>query len=78
MSLTNATFPNMANHEQKSIELLDEVTNLEKELRREYAGPNRPGRVADLHQRINRCLKKADIHATHALRQAVQDLAVST
>lgn len=67
----------MANHEQKSLDLLGEVDALEKELRSEYAGLNRPGRIADLHQRINRCLKKSDIHATHALRQAVQDFAAA-
>jgi hypothetical protein len=66
----------MANHEQKSLELLDEVDDLEKELRGEYVGQNRRDRIADLHQRINRSLKKADIHATHALRQAIQDLVV--
>jgi hypothetical protein len=63
----------MANHEMKSLELLDEVEQLEKALLTEYAGAKRSWRVADLQQRINRCLKKADIHATHALRQAVED-----
>lgn len=65
----------MANHEQKSLELLAEVDDLERELRQEYGGLNRREVIADLHQRINRCLKKSDIHATHALRQAIEDAA---
>lgn len=64
----------MANHELKSLELLDEVEQLENELRAEYGGLARHHVVADLHQRINRALKKADIHAEHATRQAVEEL----
>lgn len=69
------TMTGMANHELKSLELLDEVDQLEVELRAEYGGLARAPVVAALHQRINLCLKRADIHATHALRQAIQDLA---
>jgi hypothetical protein len=71
----------MANHQLKSLELLDEVDRLEVELRKEYARDTpsgaRPQVVADLHQRINRALKKSDIHATHALRQTIEDAAMT-
>lgn len=65
----------MANHEAKSLELLDEVEQLEQALRAEYGGMARGHVVADLHQRINRALKKSEIHAQHALRQAIEDAA---
>lgn len=67
--------PGMANHELKSLELLDEVDQLEVELREEYAGLGRSHVIAALHQRINRCLKKSDIHAMHSVRQALEDRA---
>lgn len=69
----------MTNHTQSSIELMVEVDNLRGELARTYREQNlgNPGnharRIADLHQRINVSLKLADTHATHSLRQAIED-----
>jgi hypothetical protein len=63
----------MPNHQLRSLELLDEVDDLQQELAEAYASKSPGHVVADLHQRINLTLKKADIHATHALRQAVED-----
>jgi len=66
----------MANHYQRSLELLDEVDAARTELRRHYLETPTPDRhkVADLHQTIGVCLKLAGIHATLAEAQSVTDL----
>lgn len=66
----------MADHYQKALEQLDEVDDLRKDLRKAYLEHAPGSRVADLHQKINLNLKLADIHATLAVRQALQDSAV--
>jgi hypothetical protein len=65
----------MADHYLRSIELLDEVAEIRRELTDLYlAGRRDPSGVAELHSRLGVCLKTAAIHAQLAEVQALQDV----
>ncbi len=74
----------MTNHYQKTVELLDEIASLETELATQYRQQRlgHPGshanRIADLHQRLGRLLKKAAVHSQLAIAQAYYDQPIST
>lgn len=64
----------MADHYLKTLDLLDEVDDIETDLRDLYAAPyarNRPAMAAELNRRFRASVKAAEIHATLAAAQMV-------
>jgi len=80
----------MADHYRKSVEILEEVSDVRAELAKLYEEPFLPTpdgwrrpphvhkRIVTLQQKLGHLLKLGDIHATLSVRQAVMDHATES
>lgn len=67
----------MADHYERSLDLLDQIEDLTVDLKLAYREGASRTIIADLHAALSRSLKLADIHATLSVRQALEDRAMA-
>lgn len=76
VSLTNATVTGMADHYRKTLEILDELTDLRAELNDLHDNrPHQTKKIAQTYDAIRQLTAIAKIHAQLAGVQALNDVA---